>query len=34
LDLDIITAVIRDHLDDLADFARMLVARSPERSDS
>ena len=34
LDLDIITAVIRDHLDDLSDFARMLVARSPERSDS
>lgn len=34
LDLDIITAVIRDHLDDLADFAQMLVARSSERSGS
>ena len=34
LDLDIIKAVIRDHLDDLSDFARMLVSRSPERSDS
>ena len=34
LDLDIITAVIRDHLDDLSDFARMLVVRLPERSDS
>ena len=34
LDLDIITAVIRDHLEDLSDFARMLVARSAEPSDS
>ena len=34
LDLDIITAVIRDHLDDLSDFARMMVARAHERSDS
>ncbi len=34
LDLDIITAVIRDHLDDLSDFARAMVARAHERSDS
>ena len=26
LDLDIIKAVIRDHLDDLSDFARVMVA--------
>ena len=26
LDLDIITAVVRDHLDDLSDFARRMVA--------
>ena len=34
LDLDIITAVIRDHLDDLSGFARTMVARAHERSDS
>ena len=34
LDLDIITAVIRDHLDDLSGFARTMVARANERSDS
>ena len=34
LDLDIITAVIRDHLDDLSGLARTMVARANERSDS
>ena len=33
LDLDIIKAVIRDHLDDLSDFARVTVAELPEESD-
>ena len=32
LDLDIITAVIRDHLDDLADFARVVVAGMHDES--
>lgn len=31
LDLDIITAVIRDHLDDLSDFARKMVAAPQAR---
>ena len=31
LDLDIITAVIRGHLDDLADFARKMVAAPQAR---
>ena len=33
LDLDIITAVIRDHLDDLSDFARIMVAGMLDETD-
>jgi len=33
LDLDIITAVIRDHLDDLSDFARVMVAGMLDETD-
>lgn len=33
LDLDIITAVIRNHLDDLSDFARVMVAGMHDETD-
>lgn len=32
LDLDIVTSVVREHLDDLSDFARMMVGLYESRS--
>ena len=33
LDLDIVRAVVRDHLDDLSDFAGVMVARTQDEGD-